>query len=283
MKLVTFGDSWVWGDELEPENNTEYNHEYNLYRHTHNIGGVIYNNNSFTNYINYATNGGSNQHILFDLMNYINSDDYDINDVILVGMTSPMRNILYSNISKTPLTWPGWDYDSYMNYCDSSLNKNKDFENWWKSHIKINLNNRNDILSYIQTCLSIKSLLINHKRYLVWQSIDGNFWEYENDFKEVYLEKYTNECKNHDMRILIDDFFIFNKDTFQKELDRGLLDTQIWINTKFKDWKTWLEENYNHDDVFVWSSNHPNKKGIKLWYDEVISVHLKNVLKGLDN
>lgn len=279
MKLVTFGDSWVWGDELEPNDNNDYNSDYNLYRHLNNIGGVVNRFNKFDDYINYATNGGSNQHILFDLMNYINSDDYDESDLILIGLTSPLRNIIYSNISKTPITWPGWDYDSYINYCDSTLKNNKDFEMWWKSHVKINLNNRNDILNYIQSCLSIKSLLIRHKRYLVWQSIDGNFWDYEKNFKEVYLEKYTTHCNNSDMKVLVDDVFIFNKNSFETELDRGLLDTQIWINTKTKDWKTWLEENYNHDDVFVWSSNHPNKNGIEFWYQEIISPYIKNILK----
>lgn len=283
MKLVTFGDSWVWGDELEPEDNTEYNHEYNLYRHENNIGGVVYKNNIFSDYINYATNGGSNQHILFELMNYLNSDDYDVNDLILVGMTSPMRNIIYSNISKTPLTWPGWDYESYMDYCDSSLKKDEDFKKWWESHVKINLNNRNDILNYIQTCLSIKALLTNHNRYLVWQSIDGNFWEFEKEFKEVYLEKYTSKSNNSDMRELIDDCFIFEKNIFSKELSRGLQDTQVWINTSHIDWKSWLENNYKHDDVFVWSSNHPNKNGIQLWYDNVISYYIKNIIKDLDN
>ena len=74
-------------------------------------------------------------------------------------------------------------------------------------------------------------------------------------------------------------YLFFNKNTFKTELDRGLIDTQIWINTKTKDWKTWLEENYNHDDVFVWSSNHPNKNGIELWYQEIISPYIKNILK----
>jgi len=279
MKLVTFGDSWVWGDELEPDNSAEYNQNYNEYRHLNNIGGVINRNYKFDDYINYATNGGSNQHILFDLMNYINSNDYNENDFILIGMTSPLRNIIFNNISKTPLTWPGWDYNSYMDYCDDTLKNNKDFKNWWHSHVSINLNNRNDVLSYIQSCLSIKSLLINHKKYLVWQSIDGNFWNIESDFKEVYLEKYTTKSENEDMRELIDDVFIFNKNNFEKELNRGLLKTQVWINTSHIDWKSWLEQNFEHDDVFVWSSNHPNKKGIEMWYDFILQPHIKNILK----
>ena len=105
MKLVTFGDSWVWGDELEPNkklthDGIEYDNNYNIYRHQNNIGGVINKNYNFDSYINYATNGGSNQHIIYDLMNYINSEDYNEEDLILVGLTSPMRNIIYSNISK---------------------------------------------------------------------------------------------------------------------------------------------------------------------------------------
>jgi len=283
MKLVTFGDSWVWGDELE-QNKTlspdgvEYDHNYNIYRHKNNIGGIVNQNHTFTDYINYATNGGSNQHILYDLMNYINSDDYDENDLVLIGMTSPLRNIIYSNISKTPLTWPGWDYDSYRGYCDESLKDNKDFEKWWKSNIKIHLNKRNDILNYAQTCLSIKSLLSKHSKYLVWQSIDGNIWEYEKDFEEVYLEKYKLNSGRNDLKITSKDNFIFKKESLNKELKRGTSEKQIWINIEHQDWKSWLEDNYEHDDVFVWSSNHPNEKGIISWYELVLSDKIKKII-----
>lgn len=285
MKLITFGDSWVWGDELleekesVPENNTSstLSHEYNTFKHTNNIGGVVNKNHKFDDYINYATNGGSNQHIIYDLMNYINSEDYDENDFIMIGLTTPNRNIIYSNVSKTPLTWPGWDYDSYMSYCDPSLPGNVDFENWWKSHIKVNSNKRNDILSYTQSCLSIKSLLSNHKKYLVWQSIDGDFWDYEKDFGEVYLEKYTT--KSTQSNLIIDDTrnFILKKENLKKELNRGTFESQIWINIEHKDWKSWLEDNYEHDDVFVWSSNHPNKDGVFAWYNCVLKEKISKI------
>lgn len=283
MKLVTFGDSWVWGDELEPKNiltpdGVEYDHNYNIYRHENNIGGIVNKNHTFTEYINYATNGGSNQHIIYDLMNYINSDDYDENDLVLIGMTSPLRNIIYSNISKTPITWPGWDYDSYTSYCDISLKGNKDFEKWWKSNVKIHLNKRNDILNYAQTCLSIKSLLTKHSKYLVWQSIDGNFWDYEKDFEEVYLEKYKLNSEESDLKTSCKNNFIFKKESLDKELKRGTSEKQIWINIEHQDWKSWLEDNYEHDDVFVWSSNHPNQKGITNWYDLVLSDKIKKII-----
>jgi len=283
MKLVTFGDSWVWGDELEPSVNltidgVEYDHNYNLYRHQHNIGGVINKNHNFEHYINYATNGGSNQHIIYDLMNYINSEDYNEEDLILVGLTSPMRNIIYSNISKTPLTWPAWDYESYISYCDKSLQDSDDFKNWWKSNVKIHLNNRNDILNYTQSCLSIKSLLSNHKKYLVWQSIDGNFWDYEKDFIEVYLEKYHEKVNSSDLRDAQTDNFILKKENLNKELKRGTSKSQRWINIDHIDWKSWLETNYEHKDVFVWSSNHPNEHGINLWYEKVLSKELLKII-----
>jgi len=283
MKLVTFGDSWVWGDELEQKqiltpDGVRYDHNYNIYRHENNIGGIVNKNHTFTEYINYATNGGSNQHIIYDLMNYINSDDYDENDLILIGMTSPLRNIIYSNISKTPITWPGWDYDSYTSYCDTSLKENKDFEKWWKSNVKIHLNKRNDILNYAQACLSIKSLLTKHSKYLVWQSIDGNFWEYEKDFEEVYLEKYKLNSKESDLKSSCKNNFVFKKESLNKELKRGTSVQQIWINIEHQDWKSWLEDNYEHDDVFVWSSNHPNEKGITSWYDLVLSDKIKKII-----
>lgn len=211
-------------------------------------------------------------------MNYINSDDYDENDLILIGMTSPLRNIIYSNISKTPITWPGWDYDSYTSYCDVSLKENKDFEKWWKSNVKIHLNKRNDILNYAQACLSIKSLLTKHSKYLVWQSIDGNFWEYEKDFEEVYLEKYKLNSKESDLKSSCKNNFVFKKESLNKELKRGTSVQQIWINIEHQDWKSWLEDNYEHDDVFVWSSNHPNEKGIISWYDLVLSDKIKKII-----
>lgn len=283
MKLITFGDSWVWGDELEPKKTPTsdgiiYDHNYNTYRHENNIGGVVNKNHTFTDYINYATNGGSNQHIIYDLMNYINSDDYDVDDLILVGLTSPMRSITYNNISKTPLTWPGWDYESFIQYCDSSLRNSKEFESWWKSNVKCNLNNRNDILNYTQSCLSIKSLLSNHNKYLVWQSIDGNFWKTEEGFHEVYLEKYTTKSNESNLEIKDTENFILKKENLKKELNRGTSESQVWINLIHQDWKSWLEDNYKHDDVFVWSSNHPNKKGILNWYEMVLSERIKKII-----
>ena len=296
MKLITFGDSWVWGDELEetynilPDGECEYNSNYTEYRHLNNIGGVVNSHYDFSDYINYATNGGSNEHIIYDLINYINSEDYDVNDLILVGLTSPMRHIIYNNISKTPLTWPGWDYDSYMNYCDEDLRDSKSFENWWKGNVKCNLNNRNDILKYTQSCLSIKSLLSNHKKYLVWQSIDSNFWKPEEGFAEVYLEKYNrclksnSEVKEHNILFKKDtENFILKKENLKKELNRGTSESQSWINLDHKDWKSWLEDNFKKDDVFVWSSNHPNKKGINLWYEHVLKEKILKILKLIQN
>ena len=286
MKLITFGDSWVWGDELEvkyiplSDGGYEYNHRYTEHRHSNNIGGVVNSNHSFSEYINYATNGGSNDHIICDLMNYMNSEDYNTNDLILVGLTSPMRHIIYSNVSKGPLTWPGWDYDSYMSYCDDKLVGNTDFENWWKSHVKINLNKRNDILSYTQSCLSIKALLSNHKKYLVWQSIDGNFWEPEEGFTEVYLEKYGKQFGlESNFEVKDTETFILKKENLKKELNRGTGKSQSWINLDHQDWKSWLEDNFEKDDVFVWSSNHPNKKGINLWYEHVLKEKILKIIK----
>ena len=63
-----------------------------------------------------------------------------------------------------------------------------------------------------------------------------------------------------------------------KELKRGTSVQQIWINIEHQDWKSWLEDNYEHDDVFVWSSNHPNEKGIISWYDLVLSDKIKKII-----
>ena len=126
--------------------------------------------------------------------------------------------------------------------------------------------------------LCIKSLLSNHKKYLVWQSIDGNFWDYEKDFIEVYLEKYHEKVDSSDLRDAQTDNFVLKKENLNKELKRGTSKSQRWINIDHIDWKSWLENNYKHKDVFVWSSNHPNEHGINLWYEMVLSKELSKII-----
>ena len=141
MKLVTFGDSWVWGDELEPKkiltpDGVGYDHNYNIYRHENNIGGIVNKNHTFTEYINYATNGGSNQHIIYDLMNYINSDDYDENDMFDTRYDPNFNKDLTSiyceginTLSNDPLSYQGetplYGIDAYdiINYDGEYLKK----------------------------------------------------------------------------------------------------------------------------------------------------------------
>ena len=100
----------------------------------------------------------------------------------------------------------------------------------------------------------------------------------EKDFEEVYLEKYKLNSEESDLKISCKNNFIFKKESLDKELKRGTSEKQIWINIEHQDWKSWLEDNYEHDDVFVWSSNHPNQKGITNWYDLVLSDKIKKII-----
>lgn len=274
MKLVTFGDSWVWGDEIENQPN-DYKPEYNEYKHTHNIGGIVSKNYDITEYYNLSINGASNQHIIYQLINYLNSDYYESTDVILIGLTSPMRTIIYSNaIDRYVGNWPNWNLESFLECTNDEKIHNNDFQNWWKYHVEFNINGHNDVLSYIQTCFTIKGLLKNHKNYIVWQSIDSKFWEvYDNeDFKPVQFQIQLSGSEN-----LYEKNQKITKEQINTLLKRETSETQIWINIDELSWMDWLEINYNRNDVFAWSSNHPKKEGVLEWFDNILKKYLDKI------
>ena len=265
MKLVAFGDSWVFGDELGDMSNE--------YRNTFNIGGVINKHYKFEDYINYSVNGGSNDHIVSQLAYYLNSHLYNETDVIIIGLTSPLRKLRFNNISKTTTVWPGWDYNSFNNYCHESLRDNSIFREWWRLNLIVDVNQRNDAFHYFETCMSIKGLLTNHKKYIVWQSIDDEIYKIENDFIELeaQYDKIGFETADYNTEI-------FDKAKVNKLLTKNLLETQVWINITEPVWLSWLKTNFNRYDVLVPTSDHPNEYGNQLWFDNILKKYLDKII-----
>ena len=282
MKLVTFGDSWVWGDELgdkilDENGNLVFNHNYNQYIHSNNIGGLVKSKYNFDKYENFAINGGSNTHILFQLTNYINSDSYNETDIILIGMTSPLRQYLHCNLTNQHIgSWPFWDLEQFLECSDSRYKNSDDFKEWWRINTNMFLNGHNDVMEYSKICLSLKALLKDHKKYIVWQSIDSKFWnlfENETNFDPVLFKKYTESGEESISRN-----FPLTKDKLNSLLKKETLDSQLWINIDEPCWMEWLIENYETNDVFIESGTHPNELGIKLWYEKILKKYLEKVL-----
>jgi hypothetical protein len=287
MKLVTFGDSWVWGDELEPEykklsdGSYEYNPNYTEYRHKNNIGGVVNKNYKFDDYINFAKNGASNTHIVYQLIGYINSEYYSPDDLILIGLSSPMRDTFYCNLTKDTVgNWPSWDLKQFLEYADPLYKSSKTFKTWWEGHKLLNLSGHNDVMNYTSDCLSIKGLLKNHKKYIVWQSIDSKFWNHydvETDggnWKKLHFIKNTEEGEE-----TICDIGPLTKEDFNTTIKKDCDESQIWINVDEKCWREWLQENYKLEEFQVWSGNHPNLFGINIWFDKILRKYIDKILK----
>lgn len=267
MNLIVFGDSWTYGDELIPDTP--------LYRNSVNIGGLVFKDYSFKNYHNYSANGASLQHIILHILTYLNSEHYSPDNLIMVGLTSPMRLLRFNNISKTPTNWSSHDYNEFTNYCDLSLKKSNEFKMWWETNIIFNVNVRNDLINYFNACFTIKSLLESHSKYIVWQSIDGGLYDkVETDFDKIYsdYENYKSETTHHTENDLF-----FNKNIIYNTLTKNLSDKQLWINLNEKSWMDWLIAK-NDSNLFVKDGNHPSELGIKLWYTDFIKKYIDKIL-----
>lgn len=266
MDLVVFGDSWTHGDELKFENAD--------YRNTYNIGGLVYRDFNFTNYHNYSNNGGSLQHIIFHLINYLNSENYNEDNLVLVGLTSPMRKFRFNNIINRVTNWTSYDYDENMLFADKELRDSKTFKDWWKGEVYSHVNVRNDLVHYFNACMTIKQLLSKHKNYIVWQSIDGGLYdEVEKDIQGVVIH-YENQ-NSKEIERLGEDESLFQKDYVNSILKDGCSDTQLWLNIENVSWHDWLKL---RETGLVESQMHPSEEGIKLWYDNFLKKYIQKVL-----
>lgn len=266
MKLVTFGDSWVWGDELGDNSNQ--------YRNTHNIGGLVNKDYTFSDYINYAQPGMSNTYIMTQILHYLNSDRYDKDDFLMIGLTSPNRRMEYNNIEKKPFTYTGWDRSVHLHFTqDDDYRNDKEYKMWWKGNVKYGMNNRNDFLDYVKICFSIKGLLETHSKYLVWHSMDSKFMEETiNDDYEEIESKY--EFKQEDWGE--PNLSVFNTRILDKNLNTN--PKQKWINFSEPVWLTYLQENFDMNEVGAPSSAHPNELGNLIWYNDILKKYIKEIL-----
>jgi len=267
MKLVTFGDSWIHGDELTPDTPE--------YRNSVNIGGLIYKDFNFTEYINYANNGASNERIILQLMEYKNSKNYSKDDLIVVGLSSLARNLLYINLKNSPLTLPSWDIMHLNSNDDAFKEKDKDYLDWFEKTGFYITNTRNELVRYALNIFSIKSLLSDNKKYLVWQSLDDLDFLYKtvemknwNDITLHWDEKNVNHST-------ISKIF-FDKEYIKKELYSNIEKTQMWINFTEPSWQKYLKST---PDIKTYiNKTHPNELGHFLWYDKIIKKYIKTIL-----
>lgn len=265
MKIIAFGDSWVWGDELS---------DNLIHRQDINITGKIRNHYNIET-LNYSVNGASLDEILFQLMIYINSENYSKDNIILIGLTSPSRWFHYNNIIKDTFRSPFWDYDSFKNWGPKTLTSLPEYEVWWKSHVKFNVNTRNDIINYVKSLLSIKTLLQeNVNKYIIWQSIDGNLYDYiEDNYQPL---SYTYYSKNE--QLYNDECKIFNKNYFNKILKNKTSHTQLWLNISEPSWEDWLKKYHSDKNVFFDFNFHPTELGITLWFNGFLKKYIDKIL-----
>ena len=121
--------------------------------------------------------------------------------------------------------------------------------------------------------MSIKLLLANHKKYIVWQSIDDEIYKIKDDFIELeaQYDKIGFETADYNTEI-------FDKTKVNKLLTKNLLETQVWINITEPVWLSWLKTNFNRYDVLVPTSDHPNEYGNQLWFDNILKKYLDKII-----
>lgn len=259
MKLVTFGCSWIYGDELNP-NTTEY-------RNSNNLGGLIYNNHSdlFSDYINYSGNGSSNERIAIQLFEYVNSEHYSKDDFLLIGLSSPARRLDFINRHKLPFTKPHWDEMHIKEY----KKIDKHFVEWFKLETIYNLNNRNETKRYFFNLNTISNIIKNNK-FLVFQSIDNISNIYDNIENDGWFElpiHFYSSKENSEFEI--PSKIVFSKDYLEKFLNKGLNENQNWINFDFT-WDDYLKS-FQDDSKYYCNgiSLHPSEWGVKQWYEYI--------------
>jgi len=204
MKLVTFGCSWIWGDELEPSTAE--------YRNSVNIGGLINKDYNFDDYINYGNNGASNERIILQIMEYKKSKHYDVNDFILVGLSGTQRKLDYLNYNKVPFTIPVWHEMLIPNDMDDS-----NFRKWFFDTGVFLINSRNDAVRYSVNIQTIKSLLSQHSKYIVFQSID----KINKMYDSVEYDEWSEVRLHHDVNdetFENDSTIFFDKEFLEKEI-----------------------------------------------------------------
>ena len=272
MKLITFGCSWMAGDELgdlSPK-----------YRNTHNLGYQIYKDYSFDDYINYSGNGASNERILIQLIEYINSSDYCETDLLVVGLSALTRKLDYLNQFKASLTIPHWDA---MHTNSLFFKDDIKFKKWFDSNGYFLLNSRNELKRYMTNCLSIKSA-INTNPCIVFQSIDNinNVFNDKEEFEDVTIHRYSH-LSNKETGSKSCPFI--DKKIYSDLISKNLKESQIWLNIENDSWETFLRnlEDTSKPPYYFASEvrTHPSEIGIELWYSEFIKKNIDKIFGSL--
>jgi len=285
--IVAFGDSWVYGDELVERMDGQSREQNSIMgftsswkiRNQINLTGKIKKHYNIHT-INYGVNGGSNEEILFQLLSYIKSKNYDPDNLVLIGLTSPIRNFHWNNTTKSGWKTPSWSLESFLGWGPKELTSDRDYRTWWELNVKYNINGRNDILTYIKNTLSLKAILDIHcKNYIVWQSIDGDMYDYvEDDYDNILLHHYTDTEETHHEPM----DYLFEKTYLDKLLKNNTTQTQIWLNTNKPCWRGWLMKNHSDKDVFFKANFHPTELGIELWFNEFLKYYIDSIFVELN-
>lgn len=279
MKLVTFGCSWIYGDELGDLSET--------YRNTHNLGFQIYKDYQFDDYINYGGNGASNERIVLQLLEYINSEDYSEDDLLIVGLTSLARDLHYINYHNYTFTIPHWHLMHLQNHGASS---DSDFIKWIELTGKYILNSRNESKRYMLNCLSIKSIIGNNP-CVVFQSIDNVDTVISKDdstkldkrpWMDVPIQKYSSNA-NEEEQFMSTKFK--DKSAHESVLYKDLKNNQFWLNMKMESWQSFLDKiDQTSSSKNVYASDirtHPSEYGIELWYSTIIKKYIDKIFGSL--
>lgn len=266
MKLVTFGCSFIQGDELTPDTPE--------YVNTHNIGGVINSSYKFEDYINYGNNGASNERIVLQIMEYLNSEYYDENDFILVGLSGLTRNLKYMNIGKYPFTIPHWSYNDHVRNTKHLMSNESDSKDYMNLVLKYEVNERNQIVQYLLNCLSIKSLLNPFKKYLVFQSIDTPVKlyrdiKYDKGWKEINLHHTTLDKKES-----VESKLFFDREFIEPLVRNGLGPKQSWINFSNMTYQMFVDAKKE----YKMEGGHPSELGSLMYFEKYLKKYVDRIV-----
>ena len=141
-KIVGFGDSWIWGDELiDPALNDRKDrhpilHENTAYREYNCFLGLLGHHYGLP-VENFGIPGGSHQSTMWNYIWWTKHEQLDLSDcMILVGHTEPNRNSFYNpnHVSyANDLPWNKYIHSAWVHSGNSDAGKD------WINMVKLNM------------------------------------------------------------------------------------------------------------------------------------------------